>query len=77
MTNKKNKLKRLAKLKYAELMLQLSADGVSVRAITNEVNKRLKMSKKFIDDNGEIIQLSKTTIADFIKNYKKIYKGKI
>ena len=61
MTNKKNKLKRLAKLKYAELMLQLSADGVSVRAITNEVNKRLKMSKKFIDDNGEIIQLSKKT----------------
>jgi hypothetical protein len=77
MRNGKNRLKRLARLRYAELMLKLQAEGWSVRAITAEVNKRLKISKRYVTDDGEVIQLSKTTISDFLKKHKQRYKGKI
>jgi hypothetical protein len=68
-------MQKMAKLLYAEEMLSMSKQGWGVRKITSEINSRLKKSKKFLID-GEAVQLSKTTIADFLKQYKQKYKGK-
>jgi len=66
----------MAKLQYAEEMIRMQEQGWGVRKITSEINSRLKKSKKFRLENGEAVQLSKTTIADFLKEYKAKYKGK-
>jgi len=66
----------MAKLMYAEEMLQMSEQGWGVRKIAHEINSRLKKSKKFRLENGEAVQLSKTTIADFLREYRQKYKGK-
>jgi len=73
----KRHLQRMAKLLYAKEMLEMSKRGMGVRKIAIEINRRLKLSKKFKLENGEPIQLSKTTIADFLKKYKMKYKGEI
>jgi len=70
----KRHLQRMAKLKYAKEMLRMQEQGLSIRDITQKINKRLKLSKRFLADN-KAIQLSKTTIADFLKKYKEKYKG--
>jgi len=57
-------------------MLQMQQQGISIRKITQEINKRLKLSKRFFIED-QYVQLSKTTIANFLKKYKQKYKGKI
>lgn len=74
MKKSKRHLQKIAKLKYAEEMLRMQQQGLSIREITREINKRLKLSKKFLLE-GVAVQLSKTTVADFLKEYKKKYKG--
>jgi len=71
----KRHLQKMAKLKYAQEMLQMQEQGLSIRDITQKINKRLKLSKKFKLQNDEVVQLSKTAIADFLKKYKQIYRG--
>jgi len=72
----KRHLQRMAKLKYAKEMLRMQTKGLSIRKITQEINKRLKLSKRFFIED-QYVQLSKTTIANFLKEYKQKYKGKI
>jgi len=72
----KRHLQKMAKLQYAEEMHQMSEQDWGVRKIAHEINSRLKKSKKFRLENGEAVQLSKTTVADFLKQYKAKYKGK-
>jgi len=69
-------MQKMAKLMYAEEMLQMSEQGWGVRKIAHVINRRLKLSKKFRLENGEAVQLSKTTVADFLKQYKAKYRGK-
>jgi len=69
-------MQKMAKLMYAEEMLSMSEQGWGVRKIAHEINRRLKLSKKFRLENGEAVQLSKTTIADFLREFKQKYKGK-
>ena len=69
-------MQRMAKLQYAEEMIRMQEQGWGVRKITSEINSRLKKSKKFRLENGEAVQLSKTTIADFLREFKQKYKGK-
>ncbi|HIP15286.1 MAG TPA: hypothetical protein EYG74_07340 [Sulfurimonas autotrophica] len=73
----KRHLQKMAKLLYAKEMLQMNKQGMGVRKIANEINRRLKLSKKFRLENGEPIQLSKTTIADFMKKFRTKYRGEI
>jgi len=75
MKKSKRHLQKIAKLKYAEEMLLMQHQGLSIRKITEEINKRLKLSKRFLLTDGVVVQLSKTTVADFLKQYKKKYKG--
>ena len=64
-------MQKMAKLQYAEEMLRMQLQGFSVRKIAHEINRRLKLSKKFRLEDGEVVQLKKTTIADFLKQYKE------
>jgi len=73
----KKHLKRMARLRYAELMLKLRREGWTILEITKEINSRLKRSKVFLDDDGNHIQLGKSTIAAFLKEYEKRYKGSL
>ena len=69
-------MQKMAKLQYAEEMLRMQLQGFSVRKIAHEINRRLKLSKKFrLEEDGEAVQLSKTTIADFLKQYKEKRKN--
>lgn len=74
MKKSKRHLQKIAKLRYAEEMLRMQQRGLSIREITREINKKLKLSKKFLIEDGHI-QLGKSTIADFLKEYKQKYKG--
>lgn len=74
MKKSKRHLQKIAKLRYAEEMLRMQQQGLSIREITREINKRLKLSKRFLIEDG-YIQLSKTTVADFLKQYKQKHKG--
>ena len=67
-------MQRMAKLRYAEEMLRMQGQGFSVRGIAKEINRRLKLSRLRLED-GEAVQLSKTTIADFLKQYKEKRKN--
>lgn len=75
MKKSKRHLQKIAKLKYAELMLRMQHQGLSIREITKKINKRLKLSKRFLLENGVAVQLSKSTVANFLKQYKQKYKG--
>lgn len=75
MKKSKRHLQKIAKLKYAEEMLRMQQQGLSIRKITEEINKRLKLSKRFLLTDGVAVQLSKSTIAYFLKEYKQKYKG--
>ena len=77
MMKRKRHLQKMAKLLYAKEMLEMSKQGMGVRKIANEINRRLKLSKRFKLENGEPIQLSKTTVADFLKKYRTKYRGEI
>ena len=70
MKKSKRHMQRMAKLRYAEEMLRMQEQGFSVRGIAKEINRRLKLSRLRLED-GEAVQLSKTTIADFLKQYKE------
>lgn len=76
MKRSKRHLKKMARLRYAELMLKLRREGWTILEITREINRRLKLSSRFVVD-GEYIQLSKSTIAAFLKEYEKKYKGNL
>jgi len=76
MKRSKRHLKKMARLRYAELMLKLRKQGWTILEITKEINRRLKLSSRFVVD-GEHIQLSKSTIAAFLKEYEKKYKGNL
>jgi len=58
-----NNKKRLAKLRYKDDILKLHKQGISVREIAKQINKRLKKTKLNTT-------LSYTTIYNVIKTYK-------
>ena len=69
MKKSKRHMQKMAKLRYAEDMVRMQRNGLSVREIAREINRRLKLSHTFYVD-GVAVQLSKTTVADFLKEYK-------
>jgi len=61
-----NYTKKLAALYYQDLIWQLSDSGMSVRSITNKINKHHIPYSRF-----KGIALSKSTIHNIIKKRKK------
>jgi len=61
-----NHRKKMARLRYAELMLKMRNEGKSVEYILGEINKRLKKTKFFED-----IELKHSSLSKFLSEYEK------